>query len=725
MPFLGLDFSAFTGVRATGSHRVYLRERWIDDWQLAENLWCDRAAWALAPGMPTAQLSWRYGFGRRQQEAFFRRVSRRPEPLRYYVKIVFDTQAVIEDDPQTPLRWYGTWEARGDRAGGEFKRLVEGVPAWVASGNEALICFGLEFLLERAVILDAVWQPNYLRTPHLARAKRGLTFNANGEPNRNQYTLDGVYRFADMGDADYWDSRSAVEHLVKFHSPRDWTETLNPWRLTAKDRIPDWDRPVVATHNRTVRSVLNELIPTSRLLSYRIDVEEREAGVGDDLIKITPISMADQTLDLEDGKQLLKNDDTVWIQANMRDYSQSVDFTVQTTTVQAYDQVILRGARWRSCFSISYADQTLVPGYSTAEKDAYDEAASLQAGYPAAAEIRDRELLDAIARAEDAARRAYVRFQLPNNWDGRVKDGLGAGTAFTVFPRPGEIDPDGHPYGRELAILPTIPLLEAHDYSGTKIAGGGVVAAGDPPFAELPPQVFLRIPSQSRYVNLEKAGQAAELEDLSDGDNWSLSGTVMAVPNSRALEIRLHGQPQHALAATDFVPLTDDADRGLVDWQDMIVTIAVEDDLHCEARYPPDNELRAFDFPRRLVIDVGDEFRVDRVHAQTVVGLRPDGTLLRSTGGLARDDEPLLRQKVRIAYDWYRRTRSIVTLGTSLVTAHLRVGQMLSLLRTDVTWEVWSVISHMEITIPAGEGKVGPAKIEYQTAFGEFDPLQL
>ena len=44
-----------------GAQRVYVRQRWADDWELQPQLWCEEATWSLLPAMPSAMLSLRYG----------------------------------------------------------------------------------------------------------------------------------------------------------------------------------------------------------------------------------------------------------------------------------------------------------------------------------------------------------------------------------------------------------------------------------------------------------------------------------------------------------------------------------------------------------------------------------------------------------------------------------------------------------------------------------------
>ena len=708
-----VTFDRPSSVMSAPAHRVYVRAKWSEAWTEVKYLWCERALWSAAPGISQAELSWRYGYGRRQFETEFGIVALKDDQFRVFVKIEIDVETLA--GVAGPLVWYGTWEAQADRQLGLINRAnADGTNQWIDSGRQTILCYGLELALARWPITKGAWldPKNVLR-----ETERGLTFNKDGKGNRSATQYHGVYLFSKFGEdktnKTFWSTQDIFMHLMAIHVPVNRLGTSD-WKLdiASAKSLPNWDKPEIPTDNRTLFDVLNTLLPAERLLSWRVQVNATA-----NTINVIPFSLADADIKTEAGT-FVKNDSPVNVDYELAPH---VEASLQQSGVGYYDQVIVRGARARVCFPVSWPDQTLGVGWTIDEEEEYEQAASLIAGY-GPNETRFCQAMNAIARARDSVRRVFVRFGLFEEWDYLAGNGTG-GAKTAVFSRPLP-DTTGRPYSRELAILPTLPLQETYDYSGDKIAKGTFAESGDPPFPELRPIVLFKTPD-ARYVNIEKRAMAGELEDEQDGDEVRLSGSVHVVPGTRFFEIHLHGAPAHAIANTDFDSLAADEDRGLGDWRDMIATIALEDDRYCEGRYPADSSLPKDRPIRRLVIEAGDVYRLDKVHPQTPLGVDAAGALIRSDGGTLRDDGPAAHAKAQLAYRWYSRERTILRFSTSQLSAALAVGDLIVTAGSKWPTTINTVITRVEVTIPGGsDGRIPPPRIEYETAFGDLSPLQ-
>src|SRR5690606_22862094 len=108
---------------------------------------------------------------------------------------------------------------------------------------------------------------------------------------------------------------------------------------------------------------------------------------------------------------------------------------------------------------------------------------------------------------------------------------------------------------------------------------------------------------------------------------------MVRVPDrSQTVMCHVTGGPQHLIATLDFDGLAHDWAEGAeswFNWQDMVVTVAIEDDAYAEARYPSDAliavmlESAPADAVRRKVIDAGNWYKLDWIVKGTVVGTDP------------------------------------------------------------------------------------------------------
>ena len=163
--------------------------------------------------------------------------------------------------------------------------------------------------------------------------------------------------------------------------------------------IPNFDEPRVATHGRTLRQILDEVIDRRRLLGYTVDVKAPTELVPDETITIKAFTFAPDAITFEDhtiganAEQVsIEFDDDTGVQAAI----------LRRATLESVDQVICQGSRAVGCFTL-VADGglpepsgTLVPNWTVAQQTEYDSGASTLPAYVSLppSEIAHRQQLD-------------------------------------------------------------------------------------------------------------------------------------------------------------------------------------------------------------------------------------------------------------------------------------------------------------------------------------------
>lgn len=717
------------------AQRVYLRERWSDDWEEQENLFATEVIWNAAPEMPTATLLWRYGRGMLAGEAALA-IKERLAKSRWFVKIEIDGQ-FVQGGSSDKLTWHGTLEVEADHWAGvrdEPPATEGGQPEPFESGTQELIAHGLELLLARTPVIESVYYDDVVDTER--RIGRGLAFNAGGKPNRTSAPFDDRYLFSVQTppNVQYWYTRAAVEYLLLECAPRaaNGASILN-WKVDPDflAQLPNWDRIGVETHGKSVFDVLNELIPRQRLMGWTLAVDPDT-----DDIWLRPFTFAHEDIDVGEGNKLLAN---TRLRKVVLDRGPGEAVAIKTSAAEQFDQIVVQGRRRRICFSVCHDNDTLELGWKSADETAYEAGASTAGDYPAATEIEDRRRRDADARAAHKLSEVYARYKLPAAWDYHVGDPVAGGAAeLFIVPEQGEL-----PYPLECFLMPTLPLLSNRDYSGTKIEDDTVGERGDAPAVELVPCVYFPIPEDtSRYVRGDQIATVAALANYDSRRDFSVS--VRVADNSRAVEVLVQGGPQHLIATADFTGLAHDYEPGnesWFDWQDMVLTLAIEEDRFAEARWPSDDTMAllisgpAEDAVRRKVIDAGNSYRLDWIVKGTIVEVEATtGEPVQvevddGDGAFINDDRPALEAVARVAHAWYGTPRKALTFSSRRVGSALQIGDLITTLGEAFPVEIRSVVTQMQVTIPrvegASVGEPGPTSIEYTTAYAELDPLQL
>lgn len=728
-----LHFISPTGADVK-AQRTYWKERWADPWTLmSPKLWCNAAQWTAAPSLPVAELHWRYGIalepGQHQFAARFKESNR----LRQYVKVEYDTFAV---DPEAtdPLRWYGSVEIELDDFQGVVERAVGGDVIAFASGKNFFTCYGLEALLDTAFVTTSVVSK---LEGGVAIVNRAIAFNAGGIGNMSPAPgPDGVYVFHHSREgAGTWSTWAAVNYLLKYHTPKDFNgQALLPFELggVGLGALTPYDELNLPTQGKTLRELLNILIPRQRLAGWSLMPEDTAGGA----IVVTPFTMTGTAIPLEIPSA------PFWtIPANPLQYRLATEkdrgreLPIKRSTADACDQVIVQGARRTSTATFSFYDGTLAKGWSDALETAYEAAASGEADY-AGLELYEKMHRNEQARAADQFLPVYQRFVLPAAFAFLVGDGLSGTPTNPLAPTDGDPLVANRLAADDLGFTIYLALQE-----GFENAVMPPTEVEEPPHRQQKPLVFYpRSDStgpEPRYRQIDAIGISAETPEAMDaGDVWSAR---VKVAEDGALWIDLEGEHPEDFAYADFTRLPDvDEDPALLgqaDFRQMLCTLTVEWSEYavgiCPLAAAPGR-----DIVRRFVIDAGDKYRCDYLCPNTIVGLTPaTGELVRcDDGGFIRDDRDQLLAIARVAWCWYSVTRRSIVFETSLLNSSLRIGSFITAIGDDAvegdvhTEEINSVVTSIEVRSPSVEGSGNPQpavpQIKYETAYGELDVLK-
>ena len=705
-------------LRDAAGHTVSIKERWDDEWEEHELLFCDWLTFTASPTVAAARLTWQYGEGLRQGEKQFGHVDPlKPfDPARWWIKIEIDQPDDADGEPVDPIRWFGRIEEDARNPEGAF---ADGVRR--PAGRQTLLAYGLEVIFSRQP-LDRCWY--LVDTSDERELGRFLPIN---EPNQladagNRSANkgpQGTYVFAgDLDAAQTWSTRTFLEYLVQYHTPEDnlgnnaITVKIDP---AGKQFLYDWDKPKISVHGKTFKQILDELLDRRRLLGYTIEVDPGAGLMGDDVVVIRPFNYLQIPIGLPGGAMIHPNPNQKSL-----DFDAAVDIdqaSLKISASQTFDQVVAVGEQIVCCGSISYEDGTNTQHWNGVEEAEYEAAASGEADYPEPDEIDMRQQRNADYRASEHLRRVYSYFGLPYDWDGKVKDGTG-GPENTLFPYD-ELNLDENTdagfWLADLRFERQLPLTD-----------GDQAPAGQK-YEYRRPYVVIRlldeIVEDPRWGQVELLAACHEVENTGDGAGRDWCCSVRMQEDGPGIVLRVNGAPQHTIAYGTFWPLVDDV-LPVVPflWTTMIATIAVKADYHVVARYP-DKLLEQITVVRTLRIDAGDRAKLHYVAPGTVIGLN-DGKLDRHAGGFERDDRTWLSQVAGVAYEWYCRQRQAFSLSYRQASNLFVIGDLITSIGSGATKElVRTVITEVRIDLAQTENDVHRTGI--RTQWAEMDVLQL
>ncbi len=708
-------FQDFGGLNLTLAPLVYTRARWADEWEYRPYLRCNWAQWTIQPGTSQAEIQWNYGpvqmHDMRQKETLLP-----DDGSRRYVKIEFPNNSYTIGETVEPIFWYGMVFGMGTDQGAVADSLTDG--SLYETGAQSIQCVGLEKLLEDTVVCNSAWTDS---EGEMWRVDRGLTFNdyrADGTIGGNMSSVgfEGIPTFSGriLDDDASWTATYILKYLLKHHRPADKNGIPIPFGLLVDGVWSDVlatipDRPHLPTHGRNVRDLINQLVSPDRFVAWTLEVDETFNAV---FIKLVPIT----------GDPILLPSGAL-VQANNRRWTFNIDHARTASAItlshaDAVERVRVQGARATSTFTISNADGTLEEGYTTTQKSSYDSGGSGKPGY-AGATNNLKKKLNKWARARDDMKFVYSRFKIPHDWDGTAGDGEGGDgghfcpidTATLRF----KFNP------REFELEPQLAMRDGYNYDDLGGAADPTppTKSGDGPFNHRPPIVLIRWPAEGmdasdlasipRWLFIDQVGKMAEEDTAVSDPETSWSGHVDIPKKDRAIVIKVTGEDQYVIAGADYTQISGiETLKYLWDWKTIIATVTAKWDAHCEGVWPRFKaDTSNADHIREAVFDAGDEYRLDWLVPNTVIGISTaTGGLQRSEdGGWIQNDKALLVDRARLAFLWYGVERRALQLSTSMINGSVQIG--------DFVVETGSLIPHAvntvvtSIRIDCGPGNLG------------------
>jgi hypothetical protein len=726
-----VDLNLSSDTRA-GEQTVYIKQLWTDDWTPVAGARCASASWGTIPSIGQALIERRYGIGSYPGES----IGAYKSPLsldHYFIKVAFTHPDATLQASLKP--WYGTVEIEEDERG-EIVADAEGTLR--LSGCQRWHCFELGHLLDRTPITNGY----FLGDGGPEEIGTAPTFNHRGVANRSKILHEGRYYFSKLSgeeEAGFWATSEIMSYLLHNTSPVEGTENGPAFPLYCDDTsfhqlLPEWDRPELDVHGKTLWQALGQLLNFERGLGGYLAVDEDNPP---NEVRIWIFTYTDVEVTLGDeengGGTLL---------ANPTQYKLIVDgrpdlgTSLKRAMDSAYHRVLIEGRRRR-------AVATLNPGSSASEfvahwtqeadgeEDKFNLGASEQDDYGSLDEDDAQKRNDAVRRENYP--HVFARFKIREDWDG--KTGAGVSTELEdlhpVFPDDERDDSDptqvygNWPEGWRLSQ--SLPLYRGVDYSGSKIENGELPEIVDSETPFMPCAVYVPgIGGEPPYFNGADGGVV-----LSTADDEEQMALRMRVEDDRPVFwLDVVGAKQQVIAGDAFEPLPEDITYdNPYDWQEFLVTVCFEEQRKARITYPELLPLAGFEIAaiRTKHIDVGDGYCLDYVVPNTVVGIKPDGDgeLLRSDGGYARDDRPRMKALAAQLYEFYKKVRRVLRLEKTGFTGELWLGNYISHLGGDLypnelLTEVGTVVTEVSVVFPPSSS---PPLTKWETNQGEIDSL--
>lgn len=696
------------------THKVYTARLWEDDWTEEEHLFCDGCTFACSTEFSHAEFRWRFG----RVEAFDSSTfSGRPaKDLEGYLVMV-----EIEQSGVQPKRWHGVILRDARSYGGESP-----LPGQPVTGEQRLTAIGLEWFLARWPLDSSFCKIKVGSTVHELEVSRALPFNPAGGyresrrfmPNMDPEGEKGPVFVENMNvDAFEWSGKDILDYLVGYHMPKDLDgeEKLTWTRADDGGVLAAFQGTLDGLHGLPLFDVLNRLMDRRRLLGWFLRVNDEETE-----IEIVPFNFNKDDLNLPSGT-------TVTANANQVEIDSSQDPLVQRLEIGRdgavhYHRVIARGERVVVCGSMDYdgALGTFEKDWTDALKTEYQKGPSGDTSYTSL--TNDIQRMDAVQefRQQDKFRAVYQRYLMDahtlNSHEG--EDGL--------LPDPDSVKVNGQPiwaYPPLARFLTVLPLRDDVDYTTPSTSLDDALPDGSRE-EYMPPLAFLQ--EGARYYHLDNMSYGDTLLSSAATGGRAWGASLAMRHEALGFVLNVSGQEQHVLGKTDFTPIAaPDPDAELwakvleptaLDWQDIVLTVALETDTWAEAQWP-DPATNEGDVQLDLVLSFPGK-RMEYVMEGTAFRLNEDGTLQKATsGGWIVDDSEELKDLARVAYEWYRQARRTLTLTVRSLDCPYELGQLVTKIKRpgglDVE-EINSVITQISFDLLAGTYTI-------RTQFAELD----
>lgn len=688
-----------------------------DSWAFVPFLWCQSLKLAVN-AYDTAKLRYEVGLGVMQPgDSIYR--DWQPLSLRgKYVRVT-----IGQESPLEPITWVG-YIVNDDLS---RDGVVDDAGTNKFQGEcQLLDAVGLEWFLDRRQIDSSVVYPDVRigrvlkfnggesQSIDMKAAHRG---NRSHEPNGADF-----YVFTDDPTTDHeFDASDIARYLLKYQTPEDSDGEPSPCEFALDDDsgsiLENW-RPTAVSENGTTFQLLNKLISPQRGLCWWLQFDQ-------DLAKafVHVATMGTDDIALPGGGTFPANDSPTAL-----NFDDEVDVkTCQLTNLgsRQYHRFIARGARQTVTFTAGIADDTLEIDWKSETEDAYLAGASADADYSSLSSDRKRGDRNDALRVGDLLKRVYAFFKLPSDWNGKSGDGNTATKDWAIA----EIEAGtGSIVGGLPLTVPGLRLLNRTrlklgvDYSDpnnpASNAPDGSLEEFVPPFALLQVETTPALdsnPTPERWQHCNQMQQHSFHAGTKISSHIKTSYHLIMQEHAPGVVLRAAGAPQHTMALNYF-----DTGGGAepsrvkpeVDYTSLRVTICAESDNYAEGVSEVDPLPSGVPI-QELVVDLGDDYRLDFLAKNTIVDLQSGIPVLAASAALLRDDRTVLRDIATIGGQWYSVERNKLTVEFRQLRNLFSLGQLITTIGTGSTQ---STVNTVVSTISYNFDKSGTMTIETNDA---------
>lgn len=701
------------------------------EWTEQPYLFLDVLDCHAAPQVDQAQFQYRYGRIIQYEQASFE-IYNQLDVIGHYVKV-----EILDSTGALTRLWYGVIESELNEVRGAS--VLDG---GVSTGIQRFQAFGLLRLLERVYFRSAT----KFRDPNETEAitiERGIPFNMSEDGdyaetgNRSAATGDGgVYLFSDAPElSDSWTAFTAAEYLLEKHVPVDGNElALATWELHCDPAVLEWYVVHTRTEGRTVKDILDELIPRKRAVGYWVSYEEDVNTVSVNVFSLN-------------GSDLVLPTGTIPPNQDQRELDFEYATSIQRATLRnvittTYNEIVVRGENRTSTTTLAFAQDynQFERAWTDDQEDSYLEGASNDNGYGALSRL-EKFRNNAIARSADTFAPVFCRFQLSSQWTERAAT-LFQGEDTREWHIAPPLDSDGEPqplydagsnptgnllWPKTLRFMRQLALRQGLDYSDDRIESGAFEEFASSEIEQLdtvqhvPPLFFWNDSINDHFVLLDQlAGEAAfevVVRDWSVQAEFSQRGPVV--------DLKVIGAPQHFIAEPRWdgsEALTDPrhtpANGGGLDYESFYATVTIDTGVPFEyvvSIGPSQTGIML----RALYIDVPDA-RLDYVVPYTVVSITSSGVKQTTTGGFIRDDRDRLKLIAKSAAAWYGAIRQTLEVSFRKISPVVELGSLIVAIPSSYQREdVNTVVTRLSYNFSDPRN----AFTEFETSFAEFDLL--
>lgn len=581
-----------------GYQACYFKRIWSDPWVWVPWVRCSQASEQAGPEVGSASFEWNFG----------------------EIKQHYDTQylfypPVLVANAYTMVRSYNRWGNWATWIGVVQRETAHVHGTTWPQGDQGFEAFSIEHLLDRNQINGAYTESGFIERQVIfnRKANHGLAQQGNRSTSAD---ANGVYYFS--RDGAKWTNLQIIEYLLE-------NFVQDGIRFEMAGAIEPLQQ-IIEEHNfygQSVLQAINTLIDRRYGLNWRLLIPDAPGGTCYVYV-FSQLAYPLQIGDVEVPANPVQS--VVPIVGN-----HAIDPVMTFDALHQFDSVEVRGANILACGTFSYADATLVKGWTDAIETQY-------------------------IAAEDDARRSdkydavYQRHVVARDWAGGLGNGEGVAQYKNAHP---SVTDDG-----DVDIDTVAPFWQGERRFEREIPIEKVGLDADAPLEYEAAFAAIKHPEDNTWALVEKTWP----EDLEFPAQFSLTPRDMGVMIKPSTQ-----NHQYALNHFDA-----DGDPGsetdpVFDYETLLVTAA----------FRTDAQLRAIgQVPGQVITETGRTKIIDVPEAEywvilpnTVTGVE-EGALVRAYADyeVVRDDSDRIKQILALALVWFGFARGTMTMTVKAIT---------------------------------------------------------